>query len=228
MPIGLQMRYAVGMAHTRWPLAFTAASALCFAALGAPALCAPVTYTVVPGPLQLARFDASTRTEHYSGRTNQVSGMLQFDDAAPAQATAQFSVKLSSLATGSSLRDSNMRRLVLQTDTFPTATFRLTRLAPPVSPLLPGQTAHVLAQGTLTLHGVTQPVLAPVDVTRETGAGGLPSLHIKARFVVRLNDYGLHAPRFLFFTVRQEHTLTADLHAVAAPRRERPASARRN
>lgn len=222
------MRYAVGMAHTRRPFAPTLAFALCAAALGAPALCAPITYTVVPGPMQLARFDASTQTEHYSGRTNQVSGMLRFDDAAPAQATAQFDVKLSSLATGSSLRDSNMRRLVLQTDTFPTATFRLARLAPLASPLLPGQTAHVLAQGTLTLHGVTRPLAVPVDVTRETGAGGLPGLHLAVRFVVRLADYNLHAPRFLFFAVRQEHTLTADLHAVAAPRRERPASARRN
>lgn len=199
------------------------------AALPCPhALAAPETYTVTPGPAQSVRFEASTQTEHYGGHTDRVSGLVRFDPLAPALSSAQFDVALSSLSTGNALRDSNMRRLALQTDTFPAATFRLTRIVLPAALAPAGRAVRALAQGTLTLHGVTRAIAVPIVITREQGALGLPGLHLVSRFPVRLDDYHIRAPRFLFFAVRQEHTLSVDLHAVLAARRERPAPAARN
>ncbi len=216
------------MAQLLRSLALFLALALCAACAPLPALAAPAVYTVAPGPGQSARFDASTQTEHYSGHTDQVSGTVTFDAAAPIRASARIQIALSSLSTSNSLRDLHMRRLFLQTEQFPTATFQLTQIVLPAAPALGGSTVRALAQGTLTLHGVTRPIAAPVDVTRETSPGGAPGLHLVTRFVVRLADYKIRTPRFLFFVVRQEHTLSADLHAVALSDRERPAAPPRN
>lgn len=228
MLVAPPMRYAVCMAFSR-PFSLPAlAFHFCLAFACAPALAAPETYVVTPGRGQSARFDASTQTEHYGGHTDQVSGTVTFDGKAPAQTTAWFDVALSSLSTGNSLRDSRMRRAALQTDRFPTAKFRLSRIVMPAAPTLAGRTVRVSAQGLLTLHGVTRPVATSIDVTREIGPMEQPGLHIAAHFVVRLEDYHIAAPRFLFFAVRQEHTLSVDLHALPAPRRERLPSAPRN
>jgi polyisoprenoid-binding protein YceI len=193
-----------------------------FAPLGGPAslpaLAAPVTYTVTPGPGQSVRFDARTQTERYAGKTDQISGTVRMDVERPtASPSARFEVKMSSLGTGNRTRDSNMRRRHLETERYPTATFTLDRLEAPPAPLEVGKPVPGVAHGTFTLHGVTRPISPAVTVTREKDRGGREALHIVARFVARLDDYKISTPRFLFFSVRQEHPVTVDVRAAAAP-----------
>ncbi len=184
--------------------------------LPAAAWAAPVAFTVRPGPPQSVHFSASTQTEHYGGDTDQVTGQIRVDWAHPTVAPqGRFVVRLSALSTGNGLRDSNMRSRFLETDKYPTATFTLTQLQAPPGPVASGQTVQGVASGTFTLHGVTRPITPAVMVTRGRGANGSQTLHLVAHFVVRLADYKIATPRFLFFSVRQSHAVTVDLLATA-------------
>lgn len=115
-----------------------------------------------------------------------------------------------------------MRRKHLSADVFPTASFVLTALDLPGGIAAPTLAEGVPVSGTLrgvlNLHGVSQTVAPAVTVTRERDrATGRDSLHIVARFVVRLADYKIPTPRFLFLVAKQEHPVTVDVHAVAVP-----------
>ena len=77
----------------------------------------------------------------------------------------------------------------------------------------PGQ-----AVGTFTLHGVTRTISPSVTVVRGMDGHGHESLHLQAVFVVLLSDYRIRTPRFLFFSVRQEHSVSVDAWAVAGNR----------
>jgi polyisoprenoid-binding protein YceI len=184
--------------------------------LAVPVWASPTVYSVRPGSPQSVRFDAQTQTERYGGHTDQVSGLVQVDPALPTRApVAHIEVRLASLSTGNSTRDSNMRRSFLETDRYPTASFVMTGLTAPPGSLVAGRSVSGRATGTFTLHGVTRTVSPVVTVTRGLDRQGRESLHIIAAFTVRLTDYGIGTPRFLFFAVRQEHSIVVDVLAVA-------------
>ena len=184
-----------------------------------PGWAAPVTYAVLPGPPQSVRFDARTQTEQYGGHTDRVAGQVQVDPAQPARApSARLEVAMASLTTGNGTRDSHMRRSFLETDRYPSALFVLSGLTAPPGALVPGRTVVGSATGTFTLHGVTRTIHPTVNVLRGRDVQGRETLHVVAAFIVRLDDYKISTPRFLFLTVRQEHPVTVDVLAVAGNR----------
>ncbi len=190
--------------------------------IAAPALAGPITYRIVAGAGQNVRFEARTNTEKYAGHTVQISGEVRVDpERIAAKPVAFFTVRVATLSTGNGTRDSNMRRQHLFVDAFPTASFVLSSLdllTPGRLSITDGKPITGTLHGLLTLHGVTKTVVPTVTVTRERDVPtGRDSLHIVARFVVRLEDYAIPTPRFLFFATKQEHTITVDVHAVAAP-----------
>ena len=184
---------------------------------------APVTYRIAPGAGQSVRFEARTNTEKYGGNTDQISGEARVDpDNFASHPIAFFTIRPASFATGNGSRDSNMRRKHLNVDLFPTASFVLTALNLPAKASAPvlreNQPVSGTLRGVLTLHGVSRAISPAVTVTRERDrVTGRDSLHIVARFTVRLQEYAIPVPRFLFLATKQEHPITVDVHAVAAP-----------
>ena len=171
-----------------------------------------MAYRVTAGPLQSARFDARTQTERYGGHTDRVQGEIRVDWAHPTEGAAgRLEVSTAALATGNGTRDSNMRRAFLETARYPTAVFTLTKIDAPPGAVAPGQSVRGFAEGQFTLHGVTRTVRPAVLVAR---AADGRSLHLIANFVVSLRDYKINTPRFLFFSVRQEHPITVDIVGV--------------
>lgn len=197
---------------------------LSWAAANLTAAAAPpvMIYTVSPGANQQVRFTARTSVESYAGITSDVKGTVRADSDHPLQnPTAQFTVSLASLTTGNGTRDGKMRRDFLETDKYPTATFTMTGADAPPTP--PGPLAYHVpvtgtARGTFLLHGVSRPITPVVTVTRERDTQTKRDLlHIVAKFSVRLNDYKIGTPRFLFVTVKQEHPVVVDVWAIASP-----------
>lgn len=182
---------------------------------------APVRYQITAGGRQSVRFEARTNTEKYAGQTNQISGEVRVDpEHIATNPIAFFTVRTAGFSTGNGTRDSNMRRKHLSVDTFPFASFVLTALDLPTTGGMPvlieGQPVSGTLHGMLTIHGVTKPIVPSVTVTRERDAAtGRDSLHIVARFVVRLKDYSIPTPRILFLETKQEHPVIVDIHAVA-------------
>ncbi len=90
------------------------------------------------------------------GRTSDIVAALEFDGAAITAVTIE--ADLRTLKSDESFRDSALRTRGIETDTYPFATFMLTE--PITIDALPtGEDAlMVTVQGTLDLHGVTNPV----------------------------------------------------------------------
>jgi polyisoprenoid-binding protein YceI len=121
------------------------------------------------------------------GRTPDVTGSLTL--AGSTITDASFEADLTTLQSDSGMRDGQLGRQGLETDTYPTATFVL---AEPIElDAMPddGETVEATAVGDLTLHGVTQRVEIPLEARLTDGVvtvvGSLP---------VAFGDYGMTAP----------------------------------
>src|SRR2546425_8228279 len=99
------------------------------------------------------------------GRTTAVTGTLTLTQAASGYSVtaADFSVDVSKLSSDQSRRDQRIHSQGLESDRYPTATFKLTSPIALTADATSGQTIHVSATGDLTIHGVTKSVTVPID-----------------------------------------------------------------
>lgn len=98
------------------------------------------------------------------GRTNAVTGQLAI--AGTKVTDASFTVDMTQVRSDQSRRDGQFRGRIMETDQFPTSTFKL---ASPVDlGTIPGdqQPASYTVTGDLTLHGTTRPVTFKLDARR--------------------------------------------------------------
>jgi polyisoprenoid-binding protein YceI len=94
----------------------------------------------------------------------------------------------------------------LEIDRFPTTTFTLTKpIALPSAPK-PGVEVHVVATGTLTLHGVTRTVNVPMDAIWNGAV-----IDVSGSLPVTLADYQIGRPRLPFTTVGGNGTVEFEI-----------------
>lgn len=125
-------------------------------------------------------------------------------------ADLELAVAARSVTTGLGLRDNQMHREQLRTEQYPTISFQgmVTTDAARVVGTFPA-----VAHGRLTLRGVTRSLSTPVQVTP------LPDgFRGRAEFDLRMSDYGMPVPRFLFFVAEDVVRVTVDLRLRAANR----------
>lgn len=144
------------------------------------------------------------------GRTPEVTGSLTLDGTAIAEAT--FEADLTTLQSDSGMRDGQLGRQGLETDTYPTATFVLAEPIELGSVPAEGETVEATAVGDLTLHGVMQRVEIPVEARLADGVvtvvGSLP---------IAFNDYGMTAPESMrVLSIDQNGTMEFQLHFTQA------------
>ncbi len=128
---------------------------------------------------------ASIGSNNAVGRTPHVSGSMTVEGS---EVTAvDVDVNLTTLQSDSGQRDAAMRGRGLQSDQFPTATFKLTDPLPLREQI--GASIPAPATGELTIHGVTQPVTVEVqaDVSGSTAA-------VVGQAPIVLGDYGIEPP----------------------------------
>lgn len=103
-----------------------------------------------------------------TGRTSQVDGELEIEGTTIE--TAGFTVDVASITSDDARRDGQFRGRIMDTETFPTATFSLTE--PIALNTLPpeGEERMVSATGELTLRGVTNAVTFDLLARRSGGA----------------------------------------------------------
>jgi polyisoprenoid-binding protein YceI len=149
------------------------------------------------------------------GRSRAVDGTLVI--AGGAVTAAQVTVDMTQLRTDVESRDERMREDGLQTQAYPTATFRLTRPVP-LGDVSGGRVVGLRLPGDLTLHGVTRPVVLPVQA-RWDGA----AIQVAGSMELRRPDFGLEVPSLVGFRIEEqgvvelELTLTRKGAALAAP-----------
>ena len=127
------------------------------------------------------------------GRTNQVNGSLTIQDTT--LLSTVFEIDVASIKSDSSKRDSQFSGNIMDTATYPTATFRL--LTPIELGSIPADDQNITAtaQGELTLHGVTQQVA--FDVTAKIANGVIGVL---GSIDITFADYGIANPSNAFVT----------------------------
>jgi polyisoprenoid-binding protein YceI len=116
------------------------------------------TYTIDP-----AHSSVSFRVKHLvgkvSGKFAQYTGTFSYDPAKPQATTAEATIQTASIDTGITKRDNHLRSPdFFNAPKFPTITFKSTGVTDV-------QGTQAKLQGTLTMHGVTKPVVLALDVS---------------------------------------------------------------
>ena len=123
------------------------------------------------------------------GRTSAVTGELT---VAGTQVTGgSFTVDLAQVTSDDDRRDDAFQGRIMETATYPTATFELTE--PITLKKLPadGETVTATADGELTLHGTTRAVTVEVTVRRSGD-----TVNVSGSIPVTFADYGIANPSF--------------------------------
>jgi polyisoprenoid-binding protein YceI len=121
------------------------------------------------------------------GRTSRITGSITI--SATSVSAGRFSVDMTTVKSDQSLRDEQFQGRIMDTSTYPTATFVLTQPIPLGS--IPAQGAIITktATGQLTLHGTTRSVTFQVQA-RRSGA----TISVSGSIPIVFAAYGIDNP----------------------------------
>ena len=135
------------------------------------------------------------------GRTSDVTGTVVIDGTTVSK--AELTVDTTTLKSNENRRDNRIRSIGLQTDTFKTATFTLTK---PIE-LSATDTVSVEAAGDLTIHGVTKSVTIPIAAKRNGD-----QLELVGSITFPFSDFEMEPPSIGgFVTVTEKATMEFQL-----------------
>jgi polyisoprenoid-binding protein YceI len=123
------------------------------------------------------------------GETNAITGQITVDSAGNPVPGLSFQVDLRLLQSDKVRRDNDVKKLFLETDKFPMATFVFRQVTDLSGPLRDGAMVHGSVTGDLTAHGVTRSVTW--DTTVEQHADTLTG-HATTSFPFA--DFGMSVP----------------------------------
>jgi polyisoprenoid-binding protein YceI len=118
---------------------------------------------------------------------------------------ATIDVDTTTIASDRSQRDNRLRNEGLQTDSFPTAGFKLTAPVDVPAAALTRAVVDVTLHGDLTLHGVTKTVDIPAKAQLSDG-----QVQVQGSITFPLSDYGITAPNIGGFIVSIADTGTLE------------------
>jgi len=155
---------------------------------------------------QLASFAAPSDAV---GRTSAITGTFTLAQSTTGYAVtaASFSVDVTKLTSDQSRRDQRIHSQGLESDRYPTATFKLTSPITLPADAASGQTIHVSAIGDLTIHGVTKSVTIPIDA-RMSGS----TIELVGSTTFPFSEFGMTPPSIGgFVTVQNNATMEFQL-----------------
>jgi polyisoprenoid-binding protein YceI len=123
------------------------------------------------------------------GRTSEVTGSITVDATTISAGT--FTVDLTSVASDQSRRDAQFNGRIMDTTTYPTATFTLSKAIDLGSAPAQGTQRTYAATGTLTLHGVSRTVTFKVT-GRYTGS----AVQVAGSIPITFADWNIPNPSF--------------------------------
>ena len=122
--------------------------------------------------------------------------------------SVEVTANLAALQSDDDRRDGQLRRQALETESFPTATFRLTSPIDLGAAPVDGETISATATGELTLHGVTKTVEIPIEA-RLSG----DVVTVAATIDILFADYGIDQPTsFLVLSIEDHGIMELQLH----------------
>jgi polyisoprenoid-binding protein YceI len=142
------------------------------------------------------------------GRTDQITGSLTVEGTSIA--TGSFTVDMTTVTSDESRRDEQFNGRIMETASFPTATFELTQPIDLGSTPKNGKTISASATGDLTLHGMTRSVTFDVQARRDGN-----TVKIVGSIPVTFADYGISNPSFGPVTTQNHGVLEFSLNMTS-------------
>jgi len=132
------------------------------------------------------------------GRTSDITGSItvESDGTTPTVTEGTLTVDTTTIASDEDRRDNRLRTEGLQTDSFPTATFRLTQPVEVPAAAVAGTASDLTLVGDLTLHGVTRSVSIPAQALLVDG-----TIQVQGSITFPLADYNIVAPNIGGFII---------------------------
>ena len=116
---------------------------------------------------------------------------------------------MTQLMSDKSMRDERLRTMGLETDAFPSAEFVLESPIGFASQPSEGETVSAAAEGTLTLHGVTNAICVPVQASWTNG-----SIQVLGSVGITFADFQIDPPSSGFVSVQDHGTMEFQLNFV--------------
>ncbi len=119
------------------------------------------------------------------GQFGKTTGTIQQDDKDITKSKAEITIDATTIDTRVPKRDAHLKSAdFFDVEKFPTITFKSTKITK-------GDGNTLKAEGDLTIHGVTKPVVLNVEYTPETPAGGMTVRGLTATTKINRKDFGL-------------------------------------
>jgi polyisoprenoid-binding protein YceI len=141
-------------------------------------------------------FFSDAAIEDITASTTKASGIIDLSEKKFA-----FSIPVKDFEFEKSLMKEHFNEKYMETEKFPKATFTGTIDAIDKD----AAEQQVRTSGKLTIHGVTREVEIPASVRKEGSIS-----RVNAKFVVRLEDYGIQIPQLLFQNIAESVEVTVD------------------
>lgn len=140
------------------------------------------------------------------GRTEDVTGSITVaaDGDAATLTAGTLTVDTRTIQSDESRRDNRLRNEGLQTDQYPTATFKVTQAIDVPAGALAGTASDITLVGDLTLHGVTKSVQIPAKAQLADG-----KIQVAGSTTFPLSDFGITPPNVggFILSISDEGTL---------------------
>ena len=150
------------------------------------------------------------------GQFGKTTGTIVQDDKDITKSKADLTIDATTVNTRVDKRDAHLKSPdFFDVEKFPTITFKSTKI-------VKGEGNTLKAEGDLTIHGVTRPVVLNVEYTPETLAGGKTIRGLTATTKINRKDFGLNWNRTIEaggVMVGEEVAITveAEIHKKDAP-----------
>jgi polyisoprenoid-binding protein YceI len=141
---------------------------------------------------------AQNRANVAVGRTPVVSGSLVLQGSTIP--SVEITANLSRLTSDDDRRDGRLHEQAIETDRFPTATFKLTTPIELGAVPVDGQAITATAVGELTLHGVTKTVSIPIQATLSGDV-----VTVTGTLDIVFADYSIERPTSFFVLSIEDH-----------------------
>ena len=172
------------------------------------------TFEIVSGAPNLVRFVSKAPLETFDGTTDHIAGHVTLNPKALGEwIDVYLEVDLATFDTGIGLRNRHMRENHLETDKYPMATLRGGRVHEvSATQLEPKRPVTLEIEGILELHGVQKALRVTVELTYSL-EDGIPQLSVFSRFEVKLSDFDIPRPKFLFMQLNEVQRIEVELIA---------------
>ena len=133
-----------------------------------------------------------------TGRTNAITGSIAINGTTVA--SGSFTVDMTTLTSDDSRRDDQFNGRIMETSTYPTATFALTQPIELGAIPAAGVQRTMQAKGTLTLHGVTKTVAFTVNA-QHVGS----TIQVAGSIPITFADWNISNPSFAPLVTTEDH-----------------------